>query len=154
MKTKERYFVDIPKKRIPVFPKKCVVCGEITDRQLPVTGNPEISYFGGWKWLAGRSVRVKVYGHKRCIEGLNSNKSDRHALAYIVLSLMIPCLFLELNPFIYLPIIFGIFFAIIIYDTKRPVPFEVTKVVDSLQFEFQNKELASEFAKINNTTYY
>ena len=149
---KKPYCVHISKQGIHVFPKNCVVCGEKTEKKLPVTGNPKVSPFGGWQWLAGKSVKVNVYGHKRCIEDLNHSLSIRTLLLFLSISLFLPMYIFEWNPYVFFPIILVIICAVLYYMIKRPVPFEVTEISDSLLFEFTNKTVASEFAKINNAS--
>ena len=117
-------------------------------------GNPKVRYFGGWQWLARQSVQIQVYGHKFCVKKLNINLAVRTIALFVAIGLYIPLQFLELNPYVFTPIIIAIIGIVLFWFVKRPVPYEFTEIGDSLVFEFANKTMASEFAEVNNVSFY
>ncbi len=151
---KLQYNVNIQKNVVPIFPKTCLVCGASTNEQCLISGNPKVSYFGGWQWIAKQSAKVIVYGHDKCIRRLNLSLSVRTYVLFLAIGLFIPLKFMELNPYIFTPIILSIISSVLFWMIKFPVSFEVTEIDDLLNFEFKNKKIAAEFARLNNAKVY
>jgi uncharacterized membrane protein (UPF0136 family) len=151
---KNRYYANISHGNRPIFPKCCVICGVACREEQEIIGNPKVAFLGGFQWLLGGSIRQKIYGHKACVKKLNRQLVLRSLSLFIALSFFIPIEAYGLNPFIFIPITLLVAAAILTYQLRNPVPFEITEIGDMLSIEFQHKEIADQFAKLNNVQLY
>ena len=151
---KKRYHTNISIKKTPTFPKLCVICGNPCEQIREIYGNPKVSYLGGWQWLLGGAMTLRIYGHHSCVRRLKIRLMSRSIILFIACLPLILIKIFELNPFIYFPISLVVIAAILLYQIKNPVQFEFTQVSDMLSIEFENENVANEFSRLNSVQLY
>ncbi len=137
-----------------LFPEKCVVCGLPTEYKTDrLEADPPPSYFGGFKWLAGKTGSLRFPLHSRCSDKLKNQLSFRNLLIFgFVIIISVIGIYHGLNRWEIITLGLLLILPIALWQMHNPPP--VTFTVDDgiITFTFKDRSYAVNFAEINNTT--
>ena len=149
-------FVNLPTIQQPIFPNKCVECGQASNILYKINSNRAFIY--NWRDfvpLFGYDHSINVPAHKAC--ALKLHRKHRQAVVTFLVPLLsgiaiVPFFSEEsinyfLMAFFLGPPVFSLF--VIIWLARKPIHFFFTIDGESACYYFADKEYAAEFAQLN-----
>lgn len=147
------FYIDIDKDQNIRFPKTCVVCGRECYEQFEISGNPDVSYWGGWKYLFGNTIRLQIFTHKECYRKLKTSLKSRNFVLLGFAGLSFPlAYYLDLDRLVFILLVLLLLCPGIYWQIKNPPPIEFAKNDDLIEFTIKDELYAHEFARINNVS--
>ena len=146
----DSYLVKIEANKQIIFPKQCAVCGESCDQTGKIRGNPDVSYFGGWKYLFGFTKCLQLFIHRKCNKTINSDLRYRNYLLFGLAAIALPIVFyFDLNRLYLIILVSAFMFPEIYRQIKNPPPIEFVNNSGMLEFTIKNERYATKLAQLN-----
>ena len=151
---RESYSVGIDANTNIIFPKQCVLCGKPCEETGMIRGNPDLDYWGGWKYLFGLTMRLEIFAHKKCLREIQTTLRLRNLVLFGLATLTIPIIFfidlhITLKYLLWSVLALFIIFQGALWQAKNPGPIEFAKDEDQIKFTFENEHYATQFAHLN-----
>jgi len=149
----ESYLVYLAKGQEIIFPKICVVCAKPCEEVGHIKGNPDISDWGGFKYLFGLTKKLELYIHKQCHKKITKNLMLRNLTLLFLGLLAVPVIFfVEINFVVRILIsilILSFVFIGALWQVKNPTSFQFVHDEGKLKFTIKNEGYATKFAHLN-----
>ena len=149
----EVYLVNIESEKQIIFPKQCAVCGEPCEQIGKIRGNPDISYFGGWKYLFGFTKSFQFFIHKECNKIITTDLRYRNYLLFFLAAFALPIVFyFDLNRLYLILLVLAFMLPVLYRQLKNPPPIEFANNSGVLEFTIKNEIYATNLAQLNGVT--
>lgn len=149
--------VNLPKSQIPVFPDRCVACGQTQPGDSIRVCTHAIGWWTGALWAFGSRFCVDVPACYSCRIEMRRQKWSRRIITWgfaaIGVAVAVYLLAEYHGPFkrwLTLGIALLCLLPLIVWETLFPPPLDLTAYSNTVDYEFRDAEYATEFAALNN----
>jgi len=148
------YYVCVPDSKKPLFPDRCVVCGESGGELKPVQISDDLGcvqfYFYGLGGDSKEDFHLHVPMHDSCGKGVR-NEFLKRVFASLAVSAAMAAFGVFLGFDSFWSLLFGFIILVALFSIviSKPVPFELNKGVGKLYLKFNIKSYAEHVAQLN-----